>query len=61
MRLKIRLLTGSGPVPVYVDVALIANRRLESVLYAITTGRNMDADLHKALVTRLHTRARAIA
>lgn len=61
MRLKIRLLTGSGPVPVYVDVALIANRRLESVLYAITTGRNMDPDLHKALVTRLHTRAKAIA
>jgi hypothetical protein len=61
MRLKIRLLTGSGPVPVYVDVALIANRRLESVLYAITTGRNMDPDLHEALVTRLHTRAKAIA
>jgi hypothetical protein len=61
MRLKIRLLTGAGPVPIYVDVALIANRRVESVLFAFTTGRIMDPDLQKSLFTTLHTRAKAIA
>jgi hypothetical protein len=61
MRLKIKLLTGIGPVPVYVDLALVANRRVESIMIAFTTGRTMDRDLQKALITRLHTRAKAIA
>jgi hypothetical protein len=61
IRLKIKLNAGIGPVPIYIDLVMVTNRRVESLLFAFTTGRTMDPDLQKSLITTLHTRAKAIA
>jgi hypothetical protein len=61
MRLKFAVATANGLLPAYLDLVLIANRRVETTFVSYSLGRPFDPDLHDSLIRALGERARRIA